>query len=119
MLIQLRMRSAQRALPLFLAFLVLAVYGGAPDNASAQHAPSGKDSLIINTVPGASAIEGGRYLSAVMSRALAGPPAKPLHLRKGLAVIADFADARLEDWQGDGINNVAELSDQLHKMEEH
>lgn len=119
MLMQLRMRSTKGALPLFLAFLALAVYGGVPGKASAHQPPSNKDSRIINTVPAASAIDAGRSLSAAMSRALAGPPGKRSHQRKGLAVIADFADARLEDWQGDGINNVAELSDQLHKMEEH
>lgn len=33
--------------------------------------------------------------------------------RKGLAVIADFADARLEDWRGPGIRSVAQLRTQL------
>lgn len=37
--------------------------------------------------------------------------------RKGLAVITDFADTQLEDWQGLGINTISELADQLHKME--
>lgn len=39
--------------------------------------------------------------------------------RRGLAVIADFSDAKLENWQGDGIHNVSELNSQLRKMEEH
>lgn len=39
--------------------------------------------------------------------------------RKGLAVIVDFANSKLEDWDGPGINDVSELSDQLHKMEGH
>lgn len=39
--------------------------------------------------------------------------------RKGLAVITDFADTQLEDWQGLGINTISELADQLHKMETH
>jgi hypothetical protein len=39
--------------------------------------------------------------------------------RRGLAVIADFADTRLENWQGAGINSVDKLSIQLRKMEEH
>lgn len=39
--------------------------------------------------------------------------------RKGLAVITDFADTQLEDWQGLGINTISELADQLHKMEDH
>ena len=42
-----------------------------------------------------------------------------VRLRKGLAVIADFADTELEDWQGEGINNTEELSQQLKQMEEH
>jgi hypothetical protein len=119
MLMQLRMCSAKRALPLFFAFLALAVYGGAPGKASAHQAPSDDESIIIDSMPGVSAIEAGRSLSAAKSRMLAGPPANRLHRRKGIAVIADFADARLEDWHGGGINNVAGLSYQLHKMEEH
>lgn len=39
--------------------------------------------------------------------------------RRGLAVIADFADNRLEDWQGEGIRSVSELASQLRKMEAH
>lgn len=39
--------------------------------------------------------------------------------RKGLAVIADFADKRLEDWQGEGINSITALSSELRKMEAH
>ncbi|MCD6061946.1 MAG: carbohydrate-binding, CenC-like protein [Moraxellaceae bacterium] len=39
--------------------------------------------------------------------------------RKGVAVIADFADARLEDWTGPGINSAAEFQTELDKMEEH
>jgi M6 family metalloprotease-like protein len=48
-----------------------------------------------------------------------GSLASPVARRKGLAVVADFADARLEDWQGPGIKNVAQLEDQLRRMEEH
>ncbi|MFI3187841.1 MAG: hypothetical protein QX198_17835 [Methylococcaceae bacterium] len=46
---------------------------------------------------------------------------KPMKIvnRKGLAVIADFADTKLEDWQGSGIKDISDLSDQLHKMEAH
>jgi hypothetical protein len=39
--------------------------------------------------------------------------------RRGLAVIADFADARLEDWHGPGISSVAQLKGQLRRMEAH
>jgi M6 family metalloprotease-like protein len=39
--------------------------------------------------------------------------------RKGLCVIVDFADVRLEDWHGPGINDISELSDGLRKMEDH
>lgn len=39
--------------------------------------------------------------------------------RKGLAVIADFSNVRLEDWRGPGISSVAQLRDQLRRMEEH
>ena len=38
--------------------------------------------------------------------------------RKGLAVIADFADARLEDWRGPGIRSVAQLQAQLQRVEQ-
>jgi hypothetical protein len=50
---------------------------------------------------------------------LPGIVAPPVQHRSGLAVIADFADTRLENWQGEGINNVNTLSSQLRKMEEH
>jgi M6 family metalloprotease-like protein len=39
--------------------------------------------------------------------------------RRGIAVIADFTDAQLEDWTGEGINSVAEFRVELDKMEEH
>jgi hypothetical protein len=48
-----------------------------------------------------------------------GPRLPHVKARKGLAVIADFADAQLEHWQGDGINNESELASQLAKMENH
>jgi hypothetical protein len=40
-------------------------------------------------------------------------------IRKGLAVITDFADRRLEDWTGPGIRSVDDLTGQLRQMEEH
>ena len=39
--------------------------------------------------------------------------------RKGLAVIADFADRRLEDWTESGFRTVDELRAQLDEMERH
>ena len=39
--------------------------------------------------------------------------------RRGLAVIADFSNARLEDWHGAGIRSVAQLKDQLRRMAAH
>jgi hypothetical protein len=48
-----------------------------------------------------------------------GRGAHHVHRRRGLAVIADFADTRLENWQGEGINSVDKLSGLLRKMEEH
>ena len=40
-------------------------------------------------------------------------------IRKGLAVIADFADRRLEDWTGSGFRSVDDLRAQLDEMERH
>lgn len=40
-------------------------------------------------------------------------------VRKGLAVIADFADARLEDWTGPGFRTEADLRAQLDQMQQH
>jgi M6 family metalloprotease-like protein len=40
-------------------------------------------------------------------------------VRKGLAVITDFADRTLETWTGAGIKTVADLSTQLRQMEDH
>jgi hypothetical protein len=57
--------------------------------------------------------------SLVRKHHFRGLAAPHVQRRRGLAVIADFADNRLEDWQGEGINNVNELSSQLRKMQEH
>lgn len=116
MLTQLKIRYKKQALPTLLFALLTLFFNGAPGVASAHEPPDDKDGALEDAASGESA---GNPLSAVKSRALAGPPAKCFQRRKGLAVIADFADARLEDWRGEGINSVAELSDQLHKMEEH
>lgn len=40
-------------------------------------------------------------------------------MRRGLAVIADFADFQLEDWTGAGMNSVSELGTQLDAMADH
>jgi hypothetical protein len=40
-------------------------------------------------------------------------------VRKGLAIITDFANRRLEDWTGAGVKSVEDLSVQLRKMEQH
>ena len=40
-------------------------------------------------------------------------------IRKGLLVITDFADRRLEDWRGEGMNTVGDVSVQLRAMEAH
>jgi hypothetical protein len=40
-------------------------------------------------------------------------------IRRGLAIITDFADRRLEDWTGGGISSVGDLSEQLLSMEQH
>lgn len=50
-------------------------------------------------------------------RAAAGPGRT--RARKGLAVIADFADFQLEDWTGAGMNSVSELEAQLAAMADH
>ncbi|NDY94392.1 hypothetical protein [Wenzhouxiangella limi] len=43
----------------------------------------------------------------------------PVIERRGIAVIADFQNSSLEDWQGDGIQNVADLRAILVQMEAH
>ena len=40
-------------------------------------------------------------------------------IRKGLAIITDFADRRLEDWAGPGFRSVDDLRAQLGEMERH
>jgi hypothetical protein len=40
-------------------------------------------------------------------------------VRKGLAVITDFEDRRLEDWTGPGMRHVDDLAAQLRQMEAH
>ena len=40
-------------------------------------------------------------------------------IRKGLAVITDFANRRLEDWTGPGFRSVDDLRAQLSEMERH
>ena len=40
-------------------------------------------------------------------------------IRKGLAIITDFADRRLEDWTGVGFRSVDDLRGQLDEMERH
>jgi hypothetical protein len=40
-------------------------------------------------------------------------------VRRGLAVVADFSDVRLEDWTGDGIRTLDDLRGQLTLMEQH
>ena len=40
-------------------------------------------------------------------------------VRKGLAIITDFADRGLEDWTGPGMKSVDDVSLQLRKMEDH
>ena len=39
--------------------------------------------------------------------------------RRGLAVITDFSNARLEDWTRPGFTNADQIEDQLRLMEEH
>ena len=39
--------------------------------------------------------------------------------RRGLAVITDFSNARLEDWTGAGFTSVDQIEAQLRLMEEH
>ncbi len=48
-----------------------------------------------------------------------GPAVPYVKHRRGLAVIADFADTRLEDWTGAGFHSVSEVNLQLRRMEEH
>jgi hypothetical protein len=40
-------------------------------------------------------------------------------LRRGLAVVVDFADASLEGWPGAGMNSLADVGVQLDEMEAH
>ncbi len=40
-------------------------------------------------------------------------------VRRGVLVITDFTDRRLEDWTGPGMRSVADISIQLRKMEDH
>jgi hypothetical protein len=40
-------------------------------------------------------------------------------IRKALLVITDFADRRLEDWSGEGMNTIDDVSVQLREMEAH
>ncbi len=40
-------------------------------------------------------------------------------VRKGVAVVTDFADRRLEDWTGSGMRQVEDLAAQLRSMEAH
>ena len=40
-------------------------------------------------------------------------------VRKGLAIIADFSDRRLEDWAGAGMKSIDDLSAQLRELEAH
>lgn len=39
--------------------------------------------------------------------------------RRGLAVIADFADTRFENWQGPGYNDPQQIASQLRQMADH
>lgn len=55
----------------------------------------------------------------VQKKSHRGPMLPYVRHRRGLAVIADFSDTRLEDWSGDGVRNVAQLSTQLRRMEDH
>jgi hypothetical protein len=40
-------------------------------------------------------------------------------IRKGLAIVADFANRRLEDWTGAGFRTLSDLGVQLSEMERH
>lgn len=40
-------------------------------------------------------------------------------IRKGVLVITDFADRRLEDWTGEGMKSVDDVSAELRRMEDH
>jgi hypothetical protein len=40
-------------------------------------------------------------------------------IRRGLLVVTDFADRRLEDWAGDGFKSVDDVRVQLGRMEDH
>ena len=47
------------------------------------------------------------------------PVIRHVRHRRGLAVIADFTDTRLEDWSGEGLRSVPQLVSQLRPMEAH
>lgn len=119
MLIKLRMRFSCRSLQIMICLLAFAGYESVSANEDAQKKQEYRDSLPMEFGQALPDINAKYPLSSAMSRAFADPSAKGLRLRKGLAVIADFSDVRLEDWQGEGINNVTELSEQLRKMREH
>jgi hypothetical protein len=57
--------------------------------------------------------------SRAESRDYKGAVVRRVPHRTGLAVIADFSDTSLEDWQGPGIASVEQLEEQLLRMEEH
>ncbi len=61
-------------------------------------------------------VQVGRRVGTLVERANAEYVAS---VRKGVAVITDFADRRLEDWTGSGMTQVADLSAQLRSMESH
>ncbi len=87
------------------------VYASAPLGPATEHTVSG---LPLN----------GRPLYVELRRRL-GDRVESLHthyiapFRKGLAIITDFADRRLEDWTGPGMKSVDDLSAQLRSMEQH
>ncbi|MDO9215723.1 MAG: hypothetical protein Q7U14_00540 [Lacisediminimonas sp.] len=97
-----------------------------PVQAAASNNPAPAAPAANQSAPGALKPEVDRRLfgsgappSLVRKHHFRGLVAPHVPHRRGLAVIADFSDAQLENWQGAGIHSVSELSSQLRKMEEH
>lgn len=93
------------ALALFFIPLALGVQAGASPAAPEQ--------------AGGRLTGSGEHASPLRGPHLRGRAAPHVPQRKGLAVIADFADNRLEDWPGEGISSVGALAGELRRMETH
>jgi len=141
------MSTIRKVLSLLLTLIAIAAYGETPEDATRRHSNPGwtNQSRPPGFNPGQAphAFEIPNKIHAIVKPSANGPssmqgsgaphpgkagkhrfdkhgPVIPRQaVRNGLAVIAEFSDTRLEDWQGEGINNETELADQLRRMGEH